>query len=586
MDCQSKQQHRVLIVAADLTPCVSVEVALESFAAEIKRCHTGEHALQLTEQYDFSLIYIDVLVTDISAYRLVSKIHGSLYNGDSPVVLMYPTPPSDAEQLKGYKAGAIDATSPAISSSILHAKARIFLEYDTRRRVIQKQSGELNHAFKKLQHFATHDQLTKLFNREQITNILVRLMANARRSKKLIAIIFLDLDHFKTINDSLGHEVGDLLLMSVSERMKRLVREGDFISRMGGDEFAVILNGIHCAEDAGEITQKMLEQLGLPQFIRQYEVHTSCSAGIALYDNYRLSAGDLLKSADAAMYLAKNKGRNQYAYFSQELEHQASRKMQIVQGLNDAIERNELSIHYQPQFSAVHRKLVGFEALMRWQQGQQHISPSTFIPIAEESGQIPRLGEWVLRQSCLALKRWQAQGKVEPEVKMAVNVSYRQIQTDNFLKVLKRILDETQIAPHCLELELTESTVMSEPESAINLFREIHKLGVEIAVDDFGTGYSSLSYLSQFPIDTIKIDQSFVKDIAQEQNDDTIVKAIISLSHSLGLNVVAEGVENDTQRRFLSDNRCDYVQGFLFSKPLKSEDVPPFLSRYKSSLAS
>lgn len=586
MDCHSKQQHRVLVLVADSTRCSYLESVLSHFAADVTCCNTGEQALHLAEHYDFSLIYLDTMAPELSPYRLVSLIHSSLYNGASPIILMHPQLPDSSTQLRSYKAGAIDVIYPEIDPHILHAKARIFLEYDARRRVIQKQSSELNNAFKKLQHFATHDQLTKLFNREQITNILVRLMANARRSKKLIGIIFIDLDHFKTINDSLGHDVGDLLLLSVSERMKRIVREGDFISRMGGDEFAVILNGIQCAKDAGDIAQKMLEQLSLPQHIRQHEVHTSCSAGIALYDNHRLSAGDLLKSADAAMYLAKSKGRNQYAYFSQELERQASRKMHIVQGLNDAIERNELTIHYQPQFSAHQHKLIGFEALMRWQHQDQNISPSTFIPIAEENGLLPRLGEWVLYQSCLALKRWQNQGLLAPEVKMAVNVSNRQLQTENFLSVLKRVLDETQIAPHCLELELTESTVMREPDNAISMFQQIHELGVEIAVDDFGTGYSSLSYLSQIPIDTIKIDQSFVKDIALEQNDEAIVKAIISLSHSLGLNVVAEGVETDTQSRFLSDNHCDYFQGFLFSKPLKSSEIPSFLETYKASLAS
>lgn len=578
------KQQKILVVDDLRSSQILIAEVLKTLDVDVLACSSGDEALTILKQHDISLILLDVVMPKMDGYELAKQIRELPGTQLIPIIFVTGSQQSHEQLLLSYRSGVVDILTKPLQAEIVQAKAKIFLELDKQRRLIDKQSQDLKAAFKQLQHYAQHDQLTQLYNREQMTNILVRLMANARRTHRLIGVLFIDLDHFKNVNDTLGHDVGDRLLRSVAERIKSVVREGDFVARLGGDEFAIILNDFKRPEDAGEVAQKILLELTQPHYIYQHELIISCSIGIALYDNHSNSAADLLKSADVAMYQAKRKGRSQYAYFSQGLEEKALRKVELAQGLNEAIENDELSICYQPQVDAQDQTILGFEALLRWYKDGEFISPAEFIPVAEESGLIPKLGEWVLLHSCLDLKAWQEQGLVDEKIKVAVNISNRQIQAADFLDVLDRVLKQSSLAPHCLELELTESTIMDDPESAISIFNSIHELGIEIAVDDFGTGYSSLSYLRQLPLDCLKIDQSFVREVCMDQNDEAIVKAIISLSHNLGMKVIAEGVETESQSLFLKDNDCDSLQGYLFSKPMPALDVPSFIEQQKTSV--
>lgn len=569
--------QRVLIVDDVPVNLVMLESLITDKGIEVIKATSGKDAIEKTKAYDFSLILLDVIMPDMSGYEVAEAIRSHKRTKYVPIIFVTGSDQSPDNVAKSYESGVVDVLYKPINPAIIKSKVRIFLELDSQRQLIKKQSQDLKEAFERLQDYAQHDQLTGLYNRDQIINILNRIMANARRHGSKMAVLFLDLDHFKHINDSLGHDVGDMLLKSVSDRVRSCIREGDFVARLGGDEFAVILNELDTDRSASLVAQKILDKLVIPHSFDEHEIIVSSSIGIALFDDSYKTSAALLKAADAAMYQAKKKGRSQFAFFSPELEEQAVKRMIIARELNEAIDTNKLSIYYQPQIDACNKNVVGFEALMRWENEDEWISPALFIPIAEETGLIPKMGEWVLRKSCEQLMTWQNAGVIGPEVKMAVNISLRQIQAGNFLEILNQVLADTQIEPRCLELELTESSVMDDPERAINIFKSIHDLGIEISVDDFGTGYSSLNYLRHLPIDCLKVDQSFVKDIGVDENDEAIVRVIIGLAHNLGLSVVAEGVETETQSQFLIDNKCNVLQGYLISRPIPPEQIVHFI---------
>ncbi len=572
------EPQQILIVDDVMANLALLEAILARPGIEVLKANSGKEAIALSQHHDLSLILLDVLMPDMNGYQVAEKLRALPGTQYVPIIFVTGSERSNEILVDSYQSGAIDVLFKPIEPGILRAKVKIFLEMDEQRRLIHQQRQSLEEAFTRLQHYAQLDQLTGLYNREEITSILANLMEKARRDGSTLGLLFLDLDHFKNINDSLGHDVGDMLLKSVAQRIRDSIRKSDFVARLGGDEFAVILNELDSHEAAGLVAQKILDNLVIPHNLETHEILVSSSIGVAFFDDSYLTAADLLKAADAAMYQAKRKGRSQFAYFSPELEAQALKRMEVARALNEAINENELSVFYQPQLSAASGKLVGFEALMRWQRQGEWVSPALFIPIAEETGLIPRLGEWILRHCCHQLKTWQDEGLVACDVKVAVNISNRQIQANNFLQILESALEDSQLPPQCLELELTESTVMDDPKGTISMFNEIHKLGVEIAVDDFGTGYSSLNYLRQLPLDCLKIDQSFVKDISVDRNDEAIVKAIIGLSHTLGLKVVAEGVETETQSQFLRKHDCDTLQGFLFGRPIPAPQVAGFIA--------
>ncbi len=438
--------------------------------------------------------------------------------------------------------------------------------------------SERQQAEQRMAHMASHDALTHLPNRNLLQDRIGQVLAQARRSDDRGAVLFIDLDHFKDINDTMGHAVGDSLLQEVAQRLVACLRSQDTVARQGGDEFIVLLPGVANALDAGTMAQKLLDALLLPYYFKGKQLHISASIGIAVIPDDGEDADTLLKHSDTAMYHAKQAGRNNYQFFARQMNQLAVEKQALGTQLRYALEYHELLLHYQPVVDVASGKLVGLEALLRWQHPEQGLMPpNKFIPLAEETGLIIPIGEWVLRSVCLQLKAWQDQGYDIPQ--LAINLSVKQIQQTTLAETIARILNETGVEARFLELEITESILVDHSAGMVERLFTLHDMGLRLSIDDFGIGYSSLSYLKRFPIDTLKIDQSFVHDIATEPDDAAIVAGIISLAHSLRLNVIAEGVETEEQRAILARQGCDQYQGYYFSKPLPASEIVTKLQR-------
>ena len=424
---------------------------------------------------------------------------------------------------------------------------------------------------------AYYDTLTNLPNRTLLQDRLTQLINQASRERNKVAVLFLDLDHFKSINDSLGHAAGDELLQEVALRLSGLMRTSDTISRLGGDEFVILLPGIRHEEYVADIATKLLETLTRPVQVAHHELICSGSIGIALYPSDGESSAQLLKHADLAMYQAKEQGRNGFRFFCHDMNAKAMQRMLFETNLHRALERDEFRLCYHPLLDARTNQMVSCEALIRWQHPDLGLlTPESFIPLAEETGLIIAIGEWVLRKACRQHQQWRAAGL--PAVRVAVNISAYQFRRGNLLQTVTQVLQETGTAADYLELELTESMLMQEPETAQQTLAQLKALGVHLAIDDFGTGYSSLSYLKLFPIDRLKIPREFVRDITCNPDDATIAKAIVSLGNNLNMRVVAEGVERIDQLEFLIEHGCDELQGFYFAQPMTPEEFSDFLS--------
>jgi diguanylate cyclase (GGDEF)-like protein/PAS domain S-box-containing protein len=427
-----------------------------------------------------------------------------------------------------------------------------------------------------LTNLALYDHLTKLPNRLLFEKTISQSLARSRRNNKLMALMFLDLDHFKDINDRLGHDVGDLLLKGVSDRLISCIRETDTVARLGGDEFAIILDELSVTEDAAAIAEKIINALVPPFYLNGNEVNATTSIGIAVYPMSGDTIQTLTKNADIAMYQAKQSGRNNYCYFTDTMNEKVRFKLEMVHNLRYALERNELELYYQPKIELKTRKIVGAEALLRWHHPELGtLLPTEFLQIAEETGMMPKIGSWVIEQACQANKSWEHIG--DNRIRVAVNLSTTQLSQDDLVSIIKQALDNSHLSPDLFEIEITETSLVNHSEKAMATIINLHKLGIHISIDDFGIGYSSLSYLKQLPVDSLKIDQSFVRDLSIDSNDAAIIKAVTALAHNLGLGVVAEGVETEEQLAFLETNECDQVQGFFFSTPLSATEMAKLL---------
>ena len=421
-------------------------------------------------------------------------------------------------------------------------------------------------------HQSFHDSLTGLPNRLLLLDRLTQATAHRERLHAQVAVLFMDLDHFKEVNDTLGHAAGDRLLQVVAERLAACVREGDTVARLGGDEFVVMLVDLHQLADAALVADKILGAVSSACQIEGSELHVTPSIGLAIFPEDGGDPDTLLRNADTAMYHAKRDGGAHYCFFTPEMQALASQRLALGNALQRAIRANEFVMHYQPKVDTASGAIVGFEALIRWPQaGGDAIPPSLFIPVAEETGRIDPIGAWAIRQVAAELQRWEALGF--GQVPIAVNVSALQFRREDVASSLEAAVQEAHVRPELLEVELTESGVMSNPAQAIETLRRIHALGMTIAIDDFGTGYSSLAYLKRLPIDKLKIDASFVRDIATSASDAAIVLAIIGLAHVLDLTVIAEGVETEAQLAFLIAHGCDQIQGNYFSAAVSNEDA-------------
>jgi diguanylate cyclase (GGDEF)-like protein/PAS domain S-box-containing protein len=429
----------------------------------------------------------------------------------------------------------------------------------------------------RIEHLAHFDQLTGLPNRSQLNDRFGYALSLAQRSGDQLAVMFLDLDHFKDINDTLGHSVGDRYLMEVAMRLKATLREEDTVSRMGGDEFILLFPGTH-ADGAAIVAGKLIHAVSQPFHVDGHELIGTPSIGIAMYPDDGATFEELLKNADTAMYRVKQAGRNDYRFFTPEMQAHSARTLQLANALRHALARNELQLHYQPQVTLSDGHVIGAEALLRWQHPEMgSISPAEFIPVAEDSGQIIAIGEWVLRTAVNQMKAWLDAGM--PPMVVAVNLSAIQFRQPNLPALVNFILDEAGLPHEYLELELTEAVAMDDPQAAVEIMNSLHASGIRMSIDDFGTGYSSLSYLKKFKVYKLKIDQSFVRDISDDPEDKAIVSAIINMASSLGMHTIAEGVETAGQLAFLRLQGCDEVQGYYFSKPLPAPEFEAYLRK-------
>lgn len=441
--------------------------------------------------------------------------------------------------------------------------------------LVYRDIAERRQAEDRLRVVATHDPLTALPNRTLLHEHLSHALAKAQRYNRQLAVLFIDLDRFKNVNDTLGHEAGDLLLQIAAQRLSDCVRETDTMARQGGDEFVVLMDELFDLGPVAGVCQRILDAMAKPFIVHGQEVLLTASIGISVYPE---DGRTLLKNADIAMYRAKEKGKNNYQFYSTQFDTYSVERLSLESSLSRAIERNEFTLHYQPKVDIVSGLITGMEALLRWQHPELGwISPARFIPLAEENGLILQIGAWVLKTACAQNQAWQRQGL--RRLRVAVNLSARQFGVESLPRDIDAVLRESRLEAKDLEVEITESMVMSNPEQAVNMLRQLKGMGIHVAIDDFGTGYSSLAYLKRFPVDSVKVDRSFVEDLPGDLESAAIAQAIIVMAHSLRMRVVAEGVETEAQLRFLRGEGCDEMQGHHFSEARAAFEIPELMRK-------
>ncbi len=556
---------RVLLVSLSEEDCMLMKRLLTE--AGNKR-----FALDWIDSYDNGREAIGQNVHDVYLidYQLGKRtgldlLREGLYDGCKVPMIMLATQGFQGVDTEAIKSGAADSLDKSqITASLLERSIRYAIE--------RKKADE------RMTYLAQYDALTGLANRTLFKELLSQALARAERAGKHVALMFLDLDRFKIINDSLGHDAGDQVLKVVAERLRSRMRKSDTVARLGGDEFTVILEAVGTVQDATNVAQELLHIVGQSIMVQDQEVFVTPSVGIAIYPQYGKDPETLIKNADMAMYRAKRQGRNMYRFYTTETNGKASQHLAIESSLRRGLEREEFLLHYQPQIDMNNGRVVALEALLRWQTPERGmIQPDDFIPLAEENGMIVSLGEWVLRTACRQNQEWQNAGL--PPISVNVNLSARQFRQRNFVETVRKVLQETELDPQYLDLELTESLLFESNGATKSRLKELKELGIQISIDDFGTGYSSLSYLKAFPIDTLKIDRTFVGDIPMSEEDSAIASSMIALAHGLHMKVTAEGVETLAQLDFLRERGCDAIQGFLMSPPVPAEEIGPCLQR-------
>lgn len=537
-----------------------------------------EAAMQKNDRY--ALAFVDVrMPPGIDGIKTIEKI----WNIDPDVQIVICTAYSDYSwekmvQKLGERENLLVLKKPFDSVAVRQismALTKKWILMHESRDQMNKLEIKVKERTHELEYQATHDSLTGLPNRQSLINFLENCIAESERNMTLFAVLFIDIDRFKLINDSFSHSIGDELLKQFSKRLENNLRQMDFLARLGGDEFIVILRDITHTELVLKIVEKLLFKLGEKFQLDNHDVFALPSMGVSLFPYNGKTVDMLLKNADLAMYQSKEKGGNQIQFYSDELNMENIERLELEVEMHNALKNNEFYLCYQPQFNCDTKKLLSVEALIRWRHPTRgDLLPIDFVPLAEETGLFISIGEWVLRRACLQNKQWQDKG-LEP-FKVAVNITTHQFMQSNLVEMIDAILKETKLDPKYLELELSENIVIKQ-SCVEQMLPRLKKLGVSLAIDDFGTGYSSLSYLKKIPLDKLKIDRSFVKNIDLNKSDEVIIQAIITMAKSLNLEVTAEGVETKQQLAFLKENACPEIQGYFFSKPLKSEELERFL---------
>lgn len=546
-----------------------VEVMLSQPEESCFRLHISDSlasAYEKLQQHQFQVALLDMNLPDgegienINAVRAVAP--------DLPIVVLSGTR-DEQFALQTVKAGAQDYL---VKGQIDEWQLSRSLNYAIERKQLHDDILFMAH----------HDQLTGLANRTLFHSRLEHAIHNAARRNEYLAVLYLDMDHFKPVNDALGHDIGDRLLFEIARRLESFVREIDTVVRLGGDEFAIVLEKINSTEDVVIVAKKIIAGLAEPFIIAGHRLHLSSSIGAAIYPQHGGDINSLVKHADEAMFKAKQSGRNQYILYKDNFTNHAKETISLVNELRQAVFDEQFILHYQPKYDPVNNTITGSEALLRWQHPQQGlIYPTKFIPLLEKNGMISTVGKWVLRSACRQHAKWKQEGL--PVGKIAVNLSGQQLLQRNFNNDVSDILDETGLSPNMLEVELTESLLIQNTKLTMSILESLKSMGVSIAIDDFGTGYSSFDYLKHYLVDTLKIDRSFIMDVASKSREAAITSAIIKLSQDLGIRVIAEGVENLEQLNYLKEHNIDEIQGYYFSPPVNADEVSEMVSLQKKA---
>jgi diguanylate cyclase (GGDEF)-like protein len=579
MNGSVEPRPRALIVDDEpLVRSVVREILCES--CECSEASSAEEALELLRAHSFDLVLSDINMGGMSGLEMIPH---ALASSPDTVVMMISGEQTIESAIEAMRLGAFDYIQKPFDLKHVEAAARRALKHHAllvSKRLHENHLEELvKQRTLELRHLAYHDTLTSLPNRLLFEDRLTQALTLARHDGRMVGVLSLSLDRFKKINDTLGHTEGDLLLMEVAARLSVCAGEGVTVARFEGEEFALLLTQAADTDDLLALVGRVNESLRSPLNIGRQEIFITASVGISLYPNDGDDAPTLLKNAGAALYRAKEYGGNNYQFYTSDMNARALKRLALENSMRRALGREEFEVYYQPRVDVSTGRIVGAEALVRWRHKEFGlISPAEFIPLAEDTGLIVPIGAWVLRAACARAKSWRDAG--HGEVPVAVNLSARQFREPNLPATIAQILSETGLGPQDLELELTESSIIQNAEAAVRYLGELRETGIRVAVDDFGTGYSSLGYLKRLPIDMLKIDQSFVRDVTTDADDAALVMAIITLAHNLRLKVVAEGVETEEQLRFLSLLHCDEWQGYLCSKPLPAEAFEEMLSSH------
>jgi len=568
---------KILIADDDITSQKILEKLLGKWGYEVVSYSNGYDAWEeLRSKTSPRLAILDWMMPGMDGLEICRALREIKTSESYTYIIILTAKDKKEDIVSGMEAGADDFLSKPFDSQELKARIR------SGRRILNLQT-ELVSEREAFKFQATHDTLTGLPNRILLSDRLTMEIAHANRSKELVGILYLDLDRFKVINDTLGHASGDILLEKVSRRLEEITRKCDTVARLGGDEFVVLLPQIKNAKHTITVAKRIIETLKYPFDIDDNELYISPSIGVVVYPYSGQNVETLLKNADTAMYQAKEGGKNTYKIYETGMGKKAYETMKMEKDMHRALEREEFVLYYQPQFGIEENRIVGMEALIRWQHPEIGlVPPDSFIKIAEESGIISQIGEWVIRTACKQNKAWQKAGY--PHICVSVNLSVREFQFKDIFKTVSNALKDSGLASKWLDIEITESDIMQNSAIAVDVLSKIHNIGVKISIDDFGTGYSSLSYLKRLPVDSLKIDRSFISDITKDQDDAEITKAIIAMAKALSLSIVAEGVETIEQLDVLRKLKCDIIQGYFFSRPLPVADVPKYLLKINDGI--
>jgi len=577
MELDTADKPRILVIDDD----EQVRRVLLDLFQDLYNCRevsSAEAGLTVLAQESFDLVISDINMGGMSGLELVPHVHS--LSPDS-VVLMISGQSNIETAIEAMHAGAFDYIMKPFDIRQVEAaveralkQSRLLVE---KRRYKHELEKLLQERTAQVDRLAYYDTLTSLPNRTLFEDRLTQAVALAQRANRRVAVLFIALDQLKKVNDTLGHLAGDQLMQQVAARLRGCVTESYTVARFGGDQFVLMLPGIERTKDAVDVIASIQEALNPSFKLDRQELFATASVGVSFFPDDGQETSSLVKNAGAALYRAKKSGGNEYRFYTADMHAKASKRFELETSLRRAIDNQEFLLHYQPRVAIDSLQIVGLEALVRWQHPQMGlVPPGDFIPLAEETGLILPIGEWVLREACRQNREWQDKGFAR--MRIGVNISARQFQQQHLSETVMRILEEAELGPEFLELELTESSIMSHPEATIDVLTKLQTKGVAISVDDFGTGFSSLSYLKRLPIDSLKVDQSFVRELATDPDDAALVMAIVSLGHTLRLRVVAEGVETQEQLRFLRLLLCDEIQGYLISKPLPVTGIEQLLA--------